>query len=55
MTIAKVVDKYNPCKVWIIKRYQSGNYFINQSISGRTFYKAFRRTTKRHLLDVGVL
>ncbi len=55
MSITKVVDRYNQNKIWLVKKYSSSNYYINQSISGRTFYKAFRRTTKKHLKDIGVL
>lgn len=45
----EVQDKYNPAKTWVIKRYDSGNYYVNQKIHGRMFYSRFSRVTKRSL------
>lgn len=42
----RITDKYNPDKIWIIKRYNDGHYVANQEISGKLFYKSFQRITK---------
>ncbi len=52
MNIARIPDPYNPNKVWLVKRYPSGNYYINQEICGRTFYHGFVRTTAKHLAEL---
>lgn len=52
MNITRIIDRYNPCKVWLIKRYPSGNYYINQEICGKTFYNGFVRTTAKHLAEL---
>lgn len=52
MTIIRIQDKYNPHKVWIIKRYNCGHYAVNQEICGKIFYKGFQRMTKRHINEV---
>ena len=50
----RVADKYNPIKIWIIKRYKSGNYYMQQEIKGR-LQGRFVKTTKSHLREIGVL
>ena len=50
----KIVDKYNSSKVWIVKRYECGNYYYNQENSGRMLNKKFTRTTKAFLVELGV-
>ncbi len=52
MNITRVQDRWNDKKVWLIKRYRSGNYYINQEICGRTFYDGFVRTTAKHLVEI---
>lgn len=52
MTITRIIDKYNPCKVWIIKRTKCGHFYVNQEISGKMFYKGYRRMTKRYIKEV---
>ncbi len=52
MNITRITDRYNPAKVWLIKRYPSGNYYINQEICGRTFYDGFVRTTAKRLAEL---
>ena len=52
MNITRVQDRYNSQKVWLIKRYRSGNYYLNQQICGRTFYDGFVRTTAKHLAGI---
>jgi hypothetical protein len=49
MKIYEIEDKYNPAKVWVVKHTKSGNFYVNQKIHGRLFYKRFSRTTKRQL------
>ena len=34
-TLTRKVDKWNPRKVWLIKRYADGHYAINQEVGGR--------------------
>lgn len=36
-TLTRKVDKWNPRKVWLIKRYADGHYAINQEVGGRVF------------------
>lgn len=48
------IDKFNPKKIWIVKRYSCGHYYVNQQIAGKVFYRKFQRTTKYHLNDIGV-
>lgn len=52
MNITRIPDRYNSNKVWLIKRYPSGNYYINQEICGQTFYNGFVRTTRKFLADM---
>lgn len=53
--VIRVQDKYNPCKVWLVKRYSNGTYYFNQEIKGYAHNKKYQRTTKRHLEDVGII
>ena len=48
-TITRYTDRWNPDKVWLIKRYADGHYGINQEIAGRVFYQAYQRTTKAYI------
>ena len=41
-TLTRKVDKWNPRKVWLIKRYADGHYAINQEVGGRVFIPATR-------------
>lgn len=52
MKIMRVADKYHPYKVWIIKRYDCGHYYVNQEIRGKVAFKSFCRISKRYLIDV---
>lgn len=52
MNIIRITDRHNLNKVWIIKRYPSGNYYLNQEICGRIFYNGFVRTTAKHLAEL---
>ena len=52
MKTVYIKDKYNSNKIWIIKHYTDGHYYVNQSIKGITMYKAFQRTTKKLLIDI---
>lgn len=50
----EIIDKYNYDKVWIIKKYKSGHYYINQQIKDKLFYKKFQQCTKKYLLSIGL-
>jgi Mor family transcriptional regulator len=50
--VYKIYDKYNKDKVWLIKKYKSSNFYINQMIKGKHFYKKFQRTTLKHILSI---
>lgn len=45
----------NPDKVWVVKRYMCGTFYVNQEIKGQKFYDRDRRMTKRMLVSIGVL
>lgn len=51
MTIQNIQDKYNKTKVWHIKRYACGAYYITQSIHGKKLYP-FTRTTKARIVSI---
>ena len=36
-TLTRKVDKWNPRKVWLIKRYADGHYAINQEVRRSCF------------------
>ena len=42
MKVTRIQDKYNPDKVWMIKRYLCGTFYVNQEI------KARQQPQKRH-------
>lgn len=48
VTITKV-KTYNPSKVYLIKRYRCGHYYMNQTIDGKIFYKRWLSTNKSHV------
>ena len=48
-TLTRKVDKWNPRKVWLIKRYADGHYAINQEVGGRVFYSSYQRATKAQM------
>lgn len=57
MKVIKIVDKYNSNKIWIIKIYSCGHYYVNQEICGRLFNRSFRRLTKsfiKSILDLSI-
>lgn len=45
MKVTRIQDKYNPDKVWMIKRYLCGTFYVNQEIKGQKFYDRDRRMT----------
>ncbi len=51
-TITRHPDRYNPGKVWLVKRYADGHYGLNQEIAGRIFYPAYQRTTREHIEQI---
>lgn len=52
MPTTRIPARINPNKVWLIKCYPSGNYYINQEICGKTFYNGFVRTTKKFVAEL---
>ena len=48
-----LVDKYNPNKSYIIKKYKSGNYYFNQAIDGIEIYPRYQKTSKQALRLIG--
>lgn len=38
MKVTRIQDKYNPDKVWMIKRYLCGTFYVNQEIKGDELY-----------------
>ena len=53
MKLVYLVDKYNPNKSYIIKKYKSGNYYFNESIDGIEIYPRYQKTTKEALKLIG--
>lgn len=51
-TITRHPDRWNPAKVWLVKRYADGHYGINQEISGRVFYSKFQRVTRSYIEQI---
>ena len=51
-TVTRHVDRWDPDKVWLVKRYADGHYGLNEEIAGRVFYPAFQRTTKAHICKI---
>lgn len=52
VTIQNIQDKYNKAKIWHVKRYACGAYYITQSVAGKKLYPYTRMTKKR---IVGIL
>lgn len=50
--ISEYQDKYNPNKVWVVKKSPCRHYYINQKICGRLFYSKFQRVTLSHILEI---
>lgn len=53
MTTTRFQDQFNDKKVWVIRKYSSGNFYMNQEISGRLFNKKFTRVTKSKIKELG--
>ena len=51
-TLTRKVDKWNPRKVWLIKRYADGHYAINQEVGGRVFYSSYQRASKAQIAAI---
>lgn len=49
MKIIRVSDKYNKNKVWLIKRYKDGHYYVNQEICGKIIYRSYQRMSKKYI------
>lgn len=52
MNTIRIRDRFNPHKSWLVKRYKSGNYNLNQEICGKTFYDGFVRVTAKFLAEL---
>lgn len=52
MKVIRIPDRFNPRKAWLVKRYKSGNYYLNQEICGQIFYNGFVRVTKKNLAEL---
>lgn len=55
MEVIKIQDRFNPDKIWVLRRYTSGNYYVNQEIKGQRMYNKDRRMTAKFLKSIGVL
>lgn len=55
MKVTRIQDRHNPDKVWIVKKYLCGTYYVNQEIKGQKFYGRDRRMSKRMLASIGIL
>lgn len=44
--IYRVLCPYDSSKVYVIKRYECGHYYLNQEISGILFNKRFVKTSR---------
>lgn len=54
MKTLRIKDKYNPLKIWIVKVSKCRHYYFNQEIEGKMHLSSFVRTTKKHLLEIGL-
>lgn len=52
MEIKRIQDKFNKNKIWIIKKYKCGHYYLNQEIYGISYYHGFQRVTKKYLKQI---
>ena len=51
MKIVEIQDKYNPNKIWLIKKKESRNYLYSQKICGQQIYP-FQDTTIKFLAAI---
>lgn len=51
-TITRIVDRWNPRKVWLIKRYADGHFALNQEVGGRVLYSHFTRASKQRIDEI---
>jgi hypothetical protein len=51
MQTIEIQDKYNPFKIWVIKKTKCRHYYVNQKIHGRMHYKKFSKVKKSNLLN----
>lgn len=69
-TVLVFKDSYNPRKIWLVERSKSGHYYYKQIIDdglaccylGKRlvavhdkYNTKWIRTTKKHLIDIGIL
>jgi hypothetical protein len=50
--ITEIEDKFNPTKIWLIKRTKSRHYFINQRNGDNLLNKRFIRCTLSRIKDI---
>lgn len=50
----RIADSFNSNKVWLVTKSYCRHYYMQQEVCGRIIGKKVR-TTKRHLIDIGVL
>jgi hypothetical protein len=50
----RVIDIYNEKKIWIISKSKCRHYYFQQEVGGRVISKKVR-TTKKHILDIGII
>ena len=55
MEVTRIQDKHNPDKVWVVKKYLCGIFYVNQEVKGRKVYSRDRRMAKGMLTSIGVL
>lgn len=51
-TLTRIVDRWNPRKVWLIKRYADGHFALNQEVGGRVLYSRFVRASKQRIDEI---
>lgn len=54
MQVVRILDKFNLDKVWIVKRYSCGTFYVNQEIKGKRFNRRATRMTKQALNEIGI-
>jgi hypothetical protein len=55
ISITRIQDKWNPSKVWVIRKYKCGHFTANQDICGNRFYKRNNRISKKRMASIGLL
>lgn len=54
--LTRIQDAYNAYKVWVVLyNFKQRKYYLNQEIDGKISYPKFKRTTLRHITNLGLL